>query len=68
MKQNNVVQRVLAAATLVILGLCLIFTLFFAFTGSRYFMPMLLITLLAPILLWICMFFYKQSKDRSKDS
>ncbi len=68
MKQENKLQRILAMGTILILLLCLILTLIFAFTGSKYFMVMLLITLLAPILLWICMFFYKQSKDRSKDS
>ena len=68
MKQNNRMHRILAVMTLAVLAICLILTLIFAFTGSKYFMVMLLITLLAPILLWICMFFYKQSKDKSKES
>ncbi len=68
MRDNNRGQRILAVITLIVLAVCLILTLIFAFIGSRYFMPMLLITLLAPILLWICMFFYKQSKDRSNET
>ena len=66
--EQKKMQRLLAVLTLAILAVCLILTLIFAFTGSKYFMVMLLITLLAPILLWICLFFYKQSKDNSKDS
>ena len=68
MKQNNKMQRILAVITLAILAICLVLTLVFAFTGSKYFMVMLLVTLLAPIFLWICMFFYKQSKDRTNES
>ncbi len=68
MKQNNKIQRILAVMTLAVLALFLILTLIFAFTGSKYFMVMLMITLFAPILLWICMFFYKQSKDKSNES
>ena len=68
MKENNRMKRMLAVLTLAVLAVCLMLTLIFAFTGSKYFMVMLLLTLLMPILLWICMFFYKQSKDRSKDS
>ena len=68
MRENNKMQRILAVLTLAVLAVCLILTLVFAFTGSKYFMVMLLITLLAPILLWICMFFYKGMKDRSNDT
>lgn len=68
MKQKNKIQRVLAILTLLILASCLILTLIFAFTGSKYFMVMLLITLLVPIILWICMFFYKQKKDRLNEA
>jgi len=68
MKQDNKIQRILAMLTLSILFLCLVLTLVFAFTGSRYFLVMLLITLLAPIILWICMFFYKQKKDRANEA
>ncbi|MBE5955887.1 MAG: hypothetical protein E7253_05485 [Lachnospiraceae bacterium] len=68
MKENNRMKRMLAVLTLAVLAVCLMLTLIFAFTGSKYFMVMLMLTLLMPILLWICMFFYKQSKDRSKDS
>ena len=68
MRENNKIQRILAVLTLAVLAVCLILTLVFAFTGSKYFMVMLLITLLAPILLWICMFFYKQSTDKSNES
>ena len=68
MKQNNRMQRILAVMTLIILAVCLVLTLIFAFTGRKYFLVMLLITLLAPIFLWICMFFYKQNKDKSNES
>ena len=68
MKQNNRIQQFLAIVTLAVLAICLAITLIFAFTGNKYFMVMLLITLLAPILLWICLFFYKRSKDNSNES
>ncbi len=66
--KNDKMQRILAVATLSVLAICLILTLIFAFTGSSYFLGMLFITLAAPVLLWICMFFYKQSKDKSNES
>jgi len=66
--KNNIVQRILAMLTLVVLTLCLILTLILAFMGSKYFLVMLFITLAAPVFLWICMFFYKQGKDRSNES
>ena len=68
MKQNNGMQRILAIVTLAVLAICLLLTLILAFTGSKYFMLSLLITLVAPILLWVCLFFYKRSKDRSNES
>lgn len=66
--KNNKIQRILAVTTLILLAVCLILTLVFAFTGSVYFLGMLFITLAAPVLLWICLFFYKQSKDKSNES
>lgn len=66
--KNNKIQRILAVTTLILLAVCLILTLVFAFTGSAYFLGMLFITLAAPVLLWICLFFYKQSKDKSNES
>ncbi len=66
--KNNKIQRILAVTTLILLAVCLILTLVFAFTGSEYFLGMLFITLAVPVLLWIGMFFYKQSKDRSNES
>ena len=65
---NNKIQRILAVVTLGLLALCLILTLIFAFIGSKYFLVMIFITLAAPVILWICMFFYKQGKDRTNES
>ena len=68
MNKKNTLSRILAIFTLAILAVCLILTLVFAITGSKYFMGMMFVTLVLPVLLWICLFFYKGSKDRSNET
>lgn len=58
-KKSGLVKRILALSGVGILLFFAILTLVFAVTGNPNFFGMLLITLMAPILLWIYMFLYK---------
>lgn len=63
----QLLKRILALLGAIGLLLLAVFTLVFAITGNPNFMGMLLITLMAPILLWVYMFIYKLVKDKSAD-
>lgn len=63
----QLIKRILALLGAIGLLLLAVLTLVFAITGNPNFMGMLLITLMAPILLWIYMFIYKLVKGKSAD-
>lgn len=63
----QLLKRILALLGAIGLLLLAVFTLVFAITGNPNFMGMLLITLMAPILLWVYMFIYKLVKGKSID-
>ncbi len=59
----------IAALLLVIILVGLVFlTLYFAVTGSRFFMASLMTTLLLPILLYAYMFIYRLLKKNGEDT
>lgn len=64
-KKNGLGKRILALVGVGILLLLVILTLVLAVTGSPNFFGMLLITLMAPILLWVYTFIYKLVKGKS---
>lgn len=66
-KKNGLVKRILALAGVGILLLLVILTLVFAVTGNPNFMGMLVITLMAPVLLWVYSFIYKLLTGKSAE-
>lgn len=66
-KKGGMIKRILALLGVGILLLFVILTLVFAVTGNSNFFGMLLITLMAPILLWIYMFIYKLVTGKSAE-
>ena len=59
-------KRILALAGVVILAGMVLLTLFFAVTGSRYFMASMLLTLTFPLLLYAYLFIYRLIKGDSE--
>ena len=66
-KKQGVWKRLLALAGVGILLFLVILTLVFAVTGNPNFFGMLLITLMAPILLWVYSFIYKLLRGKSAE-
>lgn len=66
-KKGRRMKRILALFGVGVLLLFVILTLVFAVTGNPNFFGMLLITLMAPILLWIYMFLYKLLTGKSAE-
>jgi uncharacterized RDD family membrane protein YckC len=64
-KKTGLGKRILALAGVVILLLMAVITLVFAVTGNPNFFGMLLITLMAPILLWIYLYIYQLLRGKS---
>lgn len=56
------IKRILALILAVIIIGMLCMTLYFAFTGSKYFMASMIATLTLPLLLYAYMFIYKLLK------
>ena len=66
-KKSGTFKRVMALLGVAALLALVIVTLVFAVTGNPNFMGMLLITLMAPILLWVYGFIYKFVKGKSAE-
>ena len=66
-KKPGTGKRIAALLGVAALLMLVITTLVFAVTGNPNFMGMLLITLMAPILLWIYSFIYKVVKGKSAE-
>ncbi|MDO4555473.1 MAG: hypothetical protein Q4B70_10045 [Lachnospiraceae bacterium] len=66
-KKPGIIKRILALLGVFALLLLVILTLVFAVTGNPNFFGMLLITLMAPILLWVYAFIYKLVRGKSAE-
>lgn len=65
--KNSLGKRVAALLGVAVLLFLVILTLVFAITGNPNFLGMLLITLMAPILLWIYMYIYQLIHGKSAE-
>ena len=59
-------KRIVALIGVIALVACVFLTLYFALIGSKYFMGMLFLTIMLPILLWVYLYIYKLLKDKPK--
>ncbi|MBR1866600.1 MAG: hypothetical protein IJ801_08845 [Lachnospiraceae bacterium] len=63
----NKLRRVVAMLTVFLIVGLIIGTLICAFTGSKYFMGMLFLTLAVPVVLWVFMWFTNLVSGQSQE-